>query len=445
MANLNNNITVTVVTDAPPVTRAGFGVPLWAGAVSFAERLRKYGSSSEAAADTELSTAAKAAVAAAFSQEPAPSQVAVGRVGSDEAQVVTVTVAGTPADGDDFTITINGVEGTTQAVVDDTASDIAADLRSALTTALAAENVTVAGIGAEVTITADTAGEGFDYEAETNAAAATLTAVETNANVSVATELDAILAEDNSFYGLAIESRNQTQIERAAAWAEANKRLFIGQSSDAGVKSASSDIDVASSLKSKSYRHASVLYHSTDSEKADFAWLSKTLAADPDNQTTIWAYKILAGITKGSLTSTERDAVLAKNANLYGDFYGNGATFGGRAADGTPLDVVVTLDWTQSRISEDLAQLQSNLANRNTKIPFTDIGITQVEDTVRAVLLRGEAVGHFTADSTSVTSPKASEVSTADKNDRKLTMSFLAEAAGAIEKFTVNGAVVTSL
>jgi len=447
-ADLNSNIDVTVNLSAPAVTTAGFGIPLWAGSVEagFTERIRKYESNDDAAADDDLSTAAKAGVAAAFSQSPAPSQVAVGKVEADQAKVMTYTFSGTPEVGDKLKITCNDIE--TEHTADSTTlNDEVGDLRSDLVTALAGEDVTVGGADAVITITADNAGEDF-----TSSALITLTddgdlavaEVETTANRNLTTELDLILQADKTWYGFTIASRAKAELLEAAAWGAANKRLFSGQTSDADVKTSATD-DVMSTAKSLSRRHAFITYNATDTEYSDMSWLAKTLCADPDNVTTFWANKILTGVTKSNLTPAERDYILGKNGNVYMDFYGNGATWQGRACDGTPLDVVVTADWLQARLAEAEAQHMSDISNLNLKDPYTDPGITTHEAILMEVLKLGERVGHFTPGSTSVTAPKASAVTTAKKNARELDLTFIAETAGAIEKVTIVGSVVTDL
>jgi hypothetical protein len=73
---------------------------------------------------------------------------------SADLAVLTFTFSGTPEVGDDMNITINGVLGS-HTVDSAVLNDEVGDLRTALTTALAAEPVTVGGAAAVVTVTAD--------------------------------------------------------------------------------------------------------------------------------------------------------------------------------------------------------------------------------------------------------------------------------------------------
>jgi hypothetical protein len=112
MATFDDVIQVSVLTDAAPVGRAGFGVAIVCDAASMAERVRYYTTPAGASADQvagEITAAQLAHINAAFAQNPRPARVGAGRTSfTDVAQVNTVTVGGTAVSGD-YTIPINGV------------------------------------------------------------------------------------------------------------------------------------------------------------------------------------------------------------------------------------------------------------------------------------------------------------------------------------------------
>lgn len=84
--------------------------------------------------------------------------VVIGRVKFQRQKVITYTAAGTIAENDELTITINGTDYTVTADGDDVAADIGGKLRAAIDTNEA--GVTCSGTGADVILTADT-GETF--------------------------------------------------------------------------------------------------------------------------------------------------------------------------------------------------------------------------------------------------------------------------------------------
>lgn len=90
--------------------------------------------------------------------------IVLGTITIKRVQVLTLLYSGTPEVGDDMNVTVNGVD-TTHTADGTTLNDEVGDLRSALTTDLAAEPVTVGGTAATITITADD-GETFTYAAD---------------------------------------------------------------------------------------------------------------------------------------------------------------------------------------------------------------------------------------------------------------------------------------
>ena len=77
MATLDDTIQVSIVTDAPPVGRAGFGVMVVVDDMTFTggERIKAYSDSDAAAEDDDLTEYQQDAIQSAFSQTPRPAQV----------------------------------------------------------------------------------------------------------------------------------------------------------------------------------------------------------------------------------------------------------------------------------------------------------------------------------------------------------------------------------
>jgi hypothetical protein len=104
--------------------------------------------------------------------------------GSAVAQVTTITVGGTLA-GETFIISCQGVAIATFVDVSHAVNDAATGLRAAwnASTNPLATGITAAGSGADVTLTADTAGTPFAVTVNSPGASATFVKVETTANV----------------------------------------------------------------------------------------------------------------------------------------------------------------------------------------------------------------------------------------------------------------------
>jgi hypothetical protein len=453
MAGFDGNINVEVLVNQPLVSSDGFGVPLLAATglgVGFTERVRFYEDATTVATDLaagDITQAVADALNTGLSQSPKVRRQAVGRIENDAAQISTVAYAGTTAvAADAFTIDIDGTPYTFNATGAETPTAIAAAIAPLVN---ADPNVSAVDSGGGiVTITALVAGDPFTATAsETGSGNITSTVATPTPNVSIKTELDAIVADTSGWYGLSLSSRAALQIQRAAEWVLVNDRLLLAQSSDADLLTTATT-SIADTLKTLSNDRAGIVYHADDSEWSAWAWLVTKLEADPDEKVTIWAYATLEGVTpqtQPGLTTTELANLLAKDANVYSTLGPNGATGQGRLANALPIDLRITADWTETRINENIQRLFSETSNRNERIPYTDAGIATVAAEVEGILQKGVIVGHFTPESATVTIPRAADVDQATKDSREVTMSFVVEATGAIEKATINGNVVTDL
>lgn len=453
MAGIDNNIQISVSGNSPPVAASSFGLCLYIAAAGtlddeeFTERVRSYEDAESAAADDDLTEDAQSAVDACFSQPLHISRCQIGRVEIDVAQVHTLVID-TAADGV-WTIPITLFDGTVispsfTASGSAAASAIATGLRSAITTAVnvahngTPSDLTPSGSGANVVITADTAGNGFTVGTVTKPAGGAVTSTATTPNRNITDGLDAILAEDPSFYAFTIASKNATQIKRAAQWAEANKKVFVAQTSDAAVYT-SADDDIASQLKALSYAYTGVMYHPTDSEFAAWSWMCFVLQCDPDEKTTMWAYHTLAGVTPNTLGSGPLAYLEGKNCNYYSTLKKTGATYPGKVASGLFLDQRLTRDWFKARLEEAFAQFLLDLGNANKKPPYTDKGRQAVAAVAKGIAVRGENAGHIDPERPySVTMPAFKDIPPDDKANRIARLSMVVYEAGAIQKLTLD-------
>ncbi len=220
----------------------------------------------------------------------------------------------------------------------------------------------------------------------------------------VPANLDAILAENSEWFAFGINTRAEADILAVATFAEANERIFFPQTSDQAVLDDTAG-NVAKDLKAQALAFTLLLWHDIDAEHASIAWLSKLLSVDPDAAATIAAYKTLAGITNDEtvVDDPEQAVGLADFANFYITFGGVGATGNGVGMDGNFIDELITKLWFKFRSKEVLQQLLLDTSNLGSKIPFNNNGIAMGSTPVQGLLSRGERLGHFDAESTSVT------------------------------------------
>lgn len=263
------------------------------------------------------------------------------------------------------------------------------------------------------------------------------------AYATLGADLDEVRAENDSWYGLDLQSRVKVDILAAALWTEANEKLFLGQTSDADVLAATPG-NVMETLKGLAYKRTACIYHATDTANAALAWFTKKLAADPDVQVTMWKAATLSGITPDVITDTEKTNVLDENGNVYLTMGGIGGTGEGTLADGNFIDTRISKDWFKARLQERTTQLVLDLSNTNRKIAYDSEGIATVENILRSQAQTGERLKHFRADATTYQIPLLEDIDPADITARELTLGATVILAGAIQKVIFNIVVLTA-
>jgi hypothetical protein len=262
-----------------------------------------------------------------------------------------------------------------------------------------------------------------------------------------AAALSAAVLESNDWYAFGINSRVTADILNAAAWAEANKKLFGTSDDDANTVDLSfagdADVSLAKQLHTLGYDRTFGIYHdesdgvAADDERPEIAAMGRMLPTTPGSAT--WMFKTLAGVSVMSLTTTQSGNARDKNFNTYESVGGVSILREGKVASGEYIDVIIGVDWLEARIIEAVYSRLVNLA----KIPFTDAGIAIVENEIRAVLNQGVQNGFLAANPAPIVRvPLASEVSTNDKANRILPdIYFEGTLAGAVHGVTIQGVV----
>ena len=453
MANFDNNVVINVTGDAPAVPSQSFTTLLIVAAGlggGFTERYREYATAADVAADlasTDLDAPIAAKLSAWLAQNPRVGKVIVGRA-DIEAQVVTIEVT-TEADGV-WTLNIvtpSGAEVTRSYTASGSAtpSAIAAGLRAAFAGGGAVDGLAASGSGAEIILTAAAGDDEFSVTV-TEPGSGVATVTEDAAAAPLKTELDAILAETTAFYGVCQEATSYTLNVRLAEWNRTNRRLGLLQTADAAVITSATD-DIASVLQDDLDDRNALTYHATSGNAEHPAFLvgCKKLAANPDRQSTAWAYAQVTGLTKQNLSATAKGHLVAKNCNVYGIFAGAGSFQPGKLPNGDWIDKRIAFDWTEARAREAVQQLLINNSNRNGKLGMDDAGIQAVASVIAAVLQQGETAGHFRAGSTSVTAPAAADLTSNEKATGALTLTAQGELLSGIYSVTTGITLVIDL
>ncbi len=430
--SLSSIVDVQITRQTASVSQAGFGTMLILGFnAAFPERIRFYEDMDGVLTDFTSSDEEYKAATAAFSQNPRPSRLAIGRADALAAAVYLLDCNQAMAGADSISVTVNGTvctAGTLAAL--GTAIDAVAGVASAVVAGTPDFTITItADLGTPLTVSG---------LAITTTLGLTATLTNPTPQKTVATALDAIALESDDYYALVLTIQTLASQVTAAAWIEARRKIFFARSSDANVKSAGSTSDIAYLLKAAAYDRSVVIAHypSTD-DFIDAGWLGKMLPEDPGSAT--FKFKTIAGATVDILSASESTAVKGKNGNTYETVGGVNITSEGVVASGEFIDIIIGIDWLQARIQE---RVYAKLV-QNKKIPFTDAGVAIIENEVRAQLKQGVAVGLLAANPEfTVTVPKVVDVSPADKALRYLPgITFAATLAGAIHKTQIRGTV----
>ena len=269
----------------------------------------------------------------------------------------------------------------------------------------------------------------------------TLTVTDTTTDPGIASDLAEILAADGDWYGLAIDSNSAAEILATAAWVESRRKLFVAQTADTGAADATSTTDALYTLQATSYLHSPAWFYPAIAT-AD-GWLAagilgNRLPVDPGSDN--WAFKTIVGVRVLNVSTSQHNAVVAKNGNTYELVGGVGITWEGKTPQGEWIDVVRGIDWFQSRLKERVFGIQVSVE----KIPFDDNGIDLIRGAVQAQITEGQRVQLFaTTPKPRITTPSVTAVSESDRRNRTLPgVSFEARLAGAINKVNVRGRVV---
>lgn len=423
------------VADAT-VSRFGFGIALIAGHHNYwAERVKTFENADDMLATPYNMPNTHAIYRAAQklkSQTPSPPNFKVGKLLGALTHSVEL-VPGTPAAGDVYSLSVDGVAVSVTA----DGSPSVAEICAALTTAISALiDVTAVDGTSKVTVNGDTAGAMHSFEAlSSNLSLKDVSALPTP---TPATDLAAIRDLDGDWYALELVNGGALAILDAAAWCEDKQVIFIAQTSDTGVAQSAVTTDVASAVKTAGYKRTGVLYHErTVTQQPAAAWGGVMLPKLPGPAT--FANKGLSGVDVSPLSADQRGALKTKLANYYVAIKGLGFTLHGTAGSGRRFDLTALIDWFDVGVTDRVVLMLRN----NDSVPYTNKGIELARSQVEGQILEGIKLGLIDGDQAYfANAPKVTEVNPIDKAGRVLgdiTYSYVT--SGSIEKVRIKGVV----
>jgi len=264
---------------------------------------------------------------------------------------------------------------------------------------------------------------------------------------STVTALAAVQAENADWFWTLLLESDPIEIEDVAKnYVETRIRYMFActdQSSIVNTTATADTTSVAAILKAASIARTRVVVHPRPDEFPDAGIVGDIAPLVPGAYDTV--FRTLVGATPNSYTDTQRSNALDKGVMLYSDFAGTGNTEEGKREDRKVVeftDVVVGNLYVDVNLEADIFDLLRELAAAGKKVPYTDQGIGLVENVIRARLRTSEEQGIYVVGASTVTVPKRSATTTAQRQARRLTsVTFTAQLQGAIRFVDVVGTV----
>lgn len=451
MANIDRVVKVDVALNTTGITSEGFSTMLVVGPHAYTTtRVLSIAGDADELLELGFTTddLIYKAVNSAFSQIPRPAVVKVGRLQCDTVKVglkavpaenlvygLTISVVNENGDLEEHSYDYTAQDESVEAVLNGLSSAIMADEK-----VNTVYKVTV--VSENLVIKANDPSHSFSVKA---GSLTKITGFE-QAEMSFAENMALISAADNDFYGVNYVDHTDDAILNAASWAESHKKLYLTSTNTAGAKNAEVNTDILSKIREKNYFWTACFYHKEIDEFVESALMARCFSVLPGGET--WANKKLAGISADNLTETEFNAIKAKNGNTFERFRNVAITQRGITAAGEWIDVIRFRDWLEETIKTEVFSAMIN----SDKLPYTDGGISVIENRINAVLQLGQERGgiaptEYDTDGNknygyTITIPKASSISANVKAQRILQdVKFTARLAGAIHAVEIKGSL----
>jgi Protein of unknown function (DUF3383) len=442
MSQLDNIVDITITTAPAPISQQSFGVPLILGSSTpgWSDLVRSYDEPDALLSDGYVSGDPEyQAALAAFSGNIVPPSFLVGRrTNSDAAQVDTFEpVSTTVTAGAIYAFTLDGIVCSYTAQVSDTLQTVVGAL-SSQATAVGGVACVISNDGSNkvLTITGSVTGVAHTY----TAVSATLTHIAVTQPSGIANDLQAISAVNTAWYGLLTPSATSLDVQQAAPYVEAAKKIYIATNSSTSNFDPTSTSSLAYLLHAKGYtRTALIPSIASASTFIDAAWMGYNIAAAPGSNT--WAFSSLPGQQFDALTDNQVSGALGKNANVFINVAGANITRSGTMASGDFIDSIIGKDWLHSTIQQNVFNIIRAASASGSKIPYTNKGASRIGQGVYAGIRSAIESGFVDGDQAyTVAITRVEDTPAAQRALRQCPpISFECFEAGAVQSASITG------
>lgn len=441
MATIEDIVDVRISLGDRPITQAGFETPLILASHNvFAERTRIYTDVDDAVADGFAEgSAVHSLISKMLGGDFAPRNVMVGRRAFTK---YVASVAATVAEGDVVTVNVNADGNSKSFSYTLLAAEDNTDAATALQVAIEADGVigplVVATDNLDGTIDiAPTASETLSVGNGTANVAITSPSSET-----VSDAFAAVTAETSDWFFISADTHVEVDVLAVAAYAEANKKMYVTATSDVTVWT-SSTADIAAQLNTLQYDNTHVLA----SKQADYEFpeggIIGAMAGLTPGTSTLHG-KTLSGVTLSNFTATERAFIQAKKANIYSRIGGVGFYEQGFQVSGRFFDVIRGAMYLESRMESDIFAFIKRKSDLGTKVPYTDAGVGMIKGVMNKRLDISISQGFLASTpAPRISAPFVADIAANDKAGRLLPdITFEATLAGAVHTTIIRGYLV---
>lgn len=448
MSEISKFISVNITRETAKITRTGFGETLLLGPhYYFPDRVRAYEDPDDMLEDGFQTTdSLYIAALKLMGQELSSPEFKVGRKFEDVNAKASLAFTGTPSAGTwTLDVGIGDATPVTTGNITYSADDDTAAIEAAIEALTGITEVTVTGLystGYTIEFTGVDANSdfritGINVSSLTGVTAATATMDQYGSAVETWTAcVNAIIADDNDWYGLVATAKTKTDILLISAVIETQTKLYGVSTSEADVKNGVAD-NTLLALKALGYDRTWYQYSADAANFPEASLMGGMLPNDPGSVT--WKFKPEIGITPDVLSTTEYNNIVNNYGNVY-ETVGVASIVSSEATvvSGEYIDIIHGTDWLQVRIAEGLFSLLIN----SKKIPFTEKGSGAIEGVIEYWLKKGEHpdINLLVPGESIVTMPRVADISDADRLARFFSgITFSGKYAGAVHKIGING------
>lgn len=269
---------------------------------------------------------------------------------------------------------------------------------------------------------------------------------QTHASGTLDEDLAAILVEDDEWYCLLTLYNSHDYVKEAAAWCEANDRIYVTDILETEAVNTAFDIEAAAvtdtggEIAALGYKRSLIAFHQRPAAFFAASWMGLWLPTSPGKATA--ALKTPSGVETTKLNTTQRGRLEARRMSAFIYVGGRGITWESKVPNTTYeyLDVTRNIDYLKDGISSIGF---STIADADI-IEFTPSGLARVAGAITGFLI-GEATDNGVLNKEvepKVIPPKFSTVSTTDKKNRRArTFKFNGQLSGAIHAADIDGSV----